>query len=88
MLGRLVGLVVAAGLGDDGLSSLGRTARCPDRRRFDEERAHLVEAAVVQERSEAVDEVRDLGAVDELSYLTLEASYVSESGICHGVSYS
>ena len=63
MLGRLVGLVVAAGLGDDGLSSLG--GRPVDRRRLDEERAHLVEAAVVQDRSEAVDEVGDLGAVGE-----------------------
>jgi hypothetical protein len=59
---------------DDGLSSLGRAARCPDRRRIDEERAHLVEAALVQERSEAVDEVGDLVAAGELSDVTLEAS--------------
>jgi hypothetical protein len=47
---------------------------------------HLVEAAGVQERSQAVDEVGDLVAVGELSYLTLEASYVIESR-SHGSSF-
>jgi hypothetical protein len=85
VLGRLVGLVVPAGLGDEGLSSLGRAARCPDCCFLDEERSHFVEAAVVQERSKAVDEVGDLGAVGELPYLTVEAR--RESGFVHGLSF-
>jgi hypothetical protein len=87
MLGRLVRRVVAAGLGHDGLSAVGHASRCPDCRRIDEERSHLVEAAVIEERSEPVDEVADLVAVAELSYLTLEARNAIESRVRRGFSF-